>query len=200
MTRTNGYLLNDGRLAELVNALATDKRADVLRRCNVVHLLHLGHSLVEIETRLGVDRVTAWNWHPRFENEGVEGLHDKKRQGRPRKVNDAYLEVLEEALSTSPGAYGYDFAIWTHARLLEHLYHKTGIQISLRTLATLMRELGYVYRAPTTSVKHLQDPQAVAQAEASLEALKKGREKTSTNSSLWTKLPVSKRPISVAAG
>jgi transposase len=200
MTRINSYRLNDGQRDELLRALKTEKRADVLRRANVVYLLHVGYGLAAVEQMRGVDRVTAWNWHKRFIEEGIEGLHDKQRQGRPTKVTDEYIEALQAALASSPARYGYDFAIWTQARLLEHLYQQTGIQMSLRTLGGLMHGLGYVYREPTTSVKHLQDPQAVEQAQANLEVLKGGRVAMSTNSSLWTRRPASKRPISAAAG
>lgn len=200
MSKANHYLLTPEKYAELLCTLQEDKRVDVVRRAQPLLQLHKGESLTAVEETSGVKRVALWRWHQRFLEQGADGLHDAQRSGRPHKTNAAYIAELEKTMATDPVAAGYNFHIWTVEKLIEHLAEKTGIHIGERTMDGLLAELDYVYRRPKVDTKHLQDPQAVAVASANLETLKKGRVKESTNSSLWTKPPVSPTPTSANAG
>jgi transposase len=62
---------------------------------------------------LHVDAKTLRRWTQRFLSQGREGLADRPRQGRPRKL-DAQAEVfLEGVLRELPTDYGYATATWT---------------------------------------------------------------------------------------
>ena len=61
--------------------------------------------------------------------------------------------------------------------------------IAHRLVAEVLDEMGYVYRRPTQDLSHAQDQAAHDQAEALIEALKKGPNKVILSSSLWTKRP-----------
>lgn len=53
--------------------------------------------------RLGVHEHTVGKWRRRFAQDGVEGLTDEYRAGRPRTMSDAQVaQVIERTLNTTP--------------------------------------------------------------------------------------------------
>lgn len=58
------------------------------------------------------------------------------------------MQSLRETIEREPAELGYTFAIWTTARLRDHLAQLTGVHLSVGYLRTLIRQLGYVYRRP----------------------------------------------------
>lgn len=57
----------------------------------------------EVAERLGVHEHTVGKWHRRFVQDGLAGLSDEYRAGRPRTVSEAQVaEVIERTLNTRP--------------------------------------------------------------------------------------------------
>ena len=187
MPKARDYHLNDEQLAEIEKAIRHDKRPEVRQRCTVIRLLHLGHKPEEISKMQAISIPTVYGWLKRWQQDGIEGLANKPKSGRPTKTDDAYSQALERVLEQEPKELGYDFAIWTVDRLRQHLEKETGIALSEPRLRALMKRKGYRYCRPKHDLGHLQDKEAKAQAGDLLEALKKRASETILNSSLWTK-------------
>lgn len=132
---------------------------------------------------------TVYGWLNRWRKDGIPGLANKPKSGRPTKTDDAYSQALERVLEQEPKDLGYDFAIWTVDRLRAHLEKETGIALSEPRLRALMKRKGYRYRRPKHDLGHLQDKEAKSQAADVLETLKKRALETISSSSLWTKQP-----------
>jgi transposase len=188
MTKRLKFELSDQELSQITEAIRSDNRAEVRQRATAIHLLHLEHKPGEVAESLAVSRVTIYNWHRRYRQDGLEGLANRPK-GRPkRKADEAYCQALEAAIEREPSELGYPFAVWTVERLRDHLEKETGVHLSVSRLRVIMRKRGYVYRRPKHDLENLQDPQAKKQAQALLEELKRGRsEITKSGSSLWTK-------------
>lgn len=188
------YTLSDAQLAEVEEAFKHDTRKGVKNRCRALLGLHRGEKPKDVAKWCGVTRNTIYVWHRLYCAEGLEGLEQRTSPGRPPKVTAAYIEALETALAEPPSQCGYDFLLWTGERLLAHLADKTGLAISQGSLYALLAELKYVYRRPKLSLAHLQDAEAVAQAQANWERLKGGPaalayQTDATNWSPWMKAP-----------
>lgn len=187
------YHLTPEAHAVVLRGMVHDPRLEVRLGCQALLSLHDGEGPDKAAERCGVDRRTIYRWHDRYVvRQAIDDLEHIKPSGRPRKATPAYIAELEAVLAQTPAAYGYDFAVWTVERLIAHLAERTAITLSPRTLETLLAELDYVYRRPAPSVAHLQDAEAVAQAQANWEALKRGRTGRTTppaliSSSLWMK-------------
>ncbi len=54
------------------------------RRAQIVLLAAEGLAIRHIAARVGVDRNVVRTWLDRFRAEGMDGLHDRPRPGRPR--------------------------------------------------------------------------------------------------------------------
>lgn len=160
---------------ELSRLLRTGRDAAVVRRAQMVQLSSQGKTAAEIAalwqiTPQGVRKVIH-----RFNREGVAGLPDRPRVGRPRKRTDRYVALLKEAVEANPRDLGYPFSCWTLERLREHLARQTRILLSAPHLSRLMAENDIVYRRPKHGMEHLRDPQEYDEKKAFLEFVKRGR-------------------------
>jgi len=160
---------------ELSRLIRSGRDVAVVRRAQMIQLSSEGKSAAEIAslwqiTAQGVRKVLY-----RFNREGLAGLPDRPRGGRPRKRTDRYVALLKEAVQVSPRDLGYPFSCWTLERLREHLANKTHIILSPPHLSRLMSENNIVYRRPKHGMEHLRDPQEYNEKKAFLEFVKRGR-------------------------
>ncbi|MGQ0574903.1 MAG: helix-turn-helix domain-containing protein [Pseudonocardia sp.] len=72
------------------------------RRARIVLLAGEGLGSTEIARRLGCSKQTVVTWRERFRADGVDGLRDAPRSGRPATVDEA--AVLARTFSVPPGA------------------------------------------------------------------------------------------------
>jgi putative transposase len=57
----------------------------------------------EVAAEVGVTPQTAGKWRERFRTQGLMGLYDERRPGKPRTVQDeAVVELIRKALDTKP--------------------------------------------------------------------------------------------------
>src|SRR5919201_1709504 len=159
------YQLKPKELAEIERVIRQEKRSEVRQRATVVRLLHLGHKPEAVAQQQMVSVPTIYNWHRLWREQGIEGLANKPKPGRPPKANEAYCQKLEEVLEKQPSEFGYRFAIWTSDRLRAHLEKETGILLSESRLRALLKKRGYRYRRPKHDLSHLQDQKAKQTAE-----------------------------------
>jgi transposase len=187
MKTKRDYQLCDEDQHIIQRAMRHDRRPEVRRKAQAIHLLHQGHPVTKVAKMVAVARQTVYTWHDGWLVGGIEGMVRREGSGRRYKASPTYERLLEAALATEPAELGYEFTVWTLDRLLQHLYKKTGIRISDRTMSNTLKRLGYVYRRPKRDLSHLQDPEVMARAMTQLEQLKKRHQPGPLSSSLWTK-------------
>ncbi|NEP37755.1 winged helix-turn-helix domain-containing protein, partial [Moorena sp. SIO3B2] len=73
--------------------------------------------------------------------------------GRPKAVNEQYLDRLKELINQSPRDYGYSFRRWTVNWLNKHLAKEFGIELSNRHLQRLLKDMGLSTIPKRTEVK-----------------------------------------------
>jgi transposase len=84
----------------------------------------------------------------RYRDEGIQGLSDKERPGRPRIATPEYIETALTALRRRPRALALPFSVWTVDRLLAYLTEQTGITVSDETLRTHLLAHGFSFSRP----------------------------------------------------
>ena len=77
---------------ERIAKRASDAR--LVNRARMVLLSNQRKKLSELGTLLDTAPTAVANWIRRYESEGIDGLYDQPRSGRPRKADDAYAERL----------------------------------------------------------------------------------------------------------
>lgn len=151
------------------------RRTDLMRRMRerleMVKAAALGDDLERIARWSGRSAETVAYWLDRFAAGGVGALADAPRTGRPVQADAAYLAVMESALETHPQALGLAFDIWTSERLSLYLEQQTGVHLAPGWVRVLLGQHGWVCGRPKHTLKHLQDPAAVAASRAELGAV-----------------------------
>jgi transposase len=186
MPKQNDYILTEEELSQVLEAMKSPI-ARVAKRALVLHSLHLGYPPEEVAQMQDLSMATIYNHFNRFKSEGISGLVDKPRQGRPPKANDAYRKRLIQIIETNPENLDFGFAVWTLPSLVEYMRRETGIKLSQNRLAEVLQEEGYVYRRPKKDLAHKQDAALRETVKEALDELKKAPKTKILGYSLWTK-------------
>jgi transposase len=188
MSRRVNFHLNEDQLGQIEYAMNHSPLPEVRQRATAMRLLHLDHSPEAVAEMLAVAPSSIWNWHRRYRADGIIGLANRAKSGRPAKADAHYLAEVERGLDTDPRELGYAFSVWTINKLRKHLEKQTGILLSYTQFRALLTKHEYVYRQPKHDLSDLQDADAKAAAEAFLDWLKKSPSSIlPLSSSLWTK-------------
>ncbi|MBE9009690.1 helix-turn-helix domain-containing protein [Pseudanabaenaceae cyanobacterium LEGE 13415] len=125
----------------LLKNLQLELRPEYRRRIEIILLADMGQSQAQICTTLGCSQETARYWIA-ITQSGQAHLWDQTPVGRPKTVNDQYLDRLRELVSHSPRDFGYPFQTWTASWLSKHLAKEMGIEISDRHVNRLLKSMG----------------------------------------------------------
>jgi len=75
----------------------------LVRRAKIILLSAQGMNDLEIAATLEISRITVGTWRRRFIKDGITGLYDEIRSGRPRTYNDEYVaDLIQKTLQTRP--------------------------------------------------------------------------------------------------
>ncbi|MBE9208650.1 helix-turn-helix domain-containing protein [Nostoc sp. LEGE 06077] len=111
------------------------------QRIEIMLLADEGKSQTEICQILGCCAATARHWI-HIARMGMAHQWQDFPIGRPKAVNEQYLERLKELVSNSPRDYGYSFRRWTANWLQKHLAKELGVEISDRHIKRLLKQMG----------------------------------------------------------
>ena len=152
-----------------VRALAADERrvlqglartevGRVSERIRMVLLSGRGYAVPQIAAIFECDEATVRAWLARFEADGVDGLRDRPRSGRPPKADAGAREAIRRALEQPPAAAGHLAGFWTVAMLTLHLATTLGAAVSATTVRRAVRALDFRWRRPRHELRR--DPEA----------------------------------------
>ena len=190
MAQRLNFHLRPEPLQQLEEAITSGPEPEVRQRAIALRLLHLGQSPEQVAQVVLVTATTIYAWHKRWREQGLAGLRDGKRTGRPAKADRASIQELERLLDLDPGTPGLPFTIWTINRLRLYLAEQTGILLSYTRFRSLLSREGYRWKQPKHDLSHLQDRPAQETMAQIMDWLKKTSPLTplpTPNSSLWTK-------------
>jgi transposase len=115
-------------------------------RARIVLGLLAGESPTDLARRLQVTRHTIYAWLGRFNVEGLDGLQDRPRSGRPPTYSaDQRAEVVAAAL-TRPDDLRLPFGCWTLDRLQAYLREHKGIGIKRSRIDEILLDEGLRWR------------------------------------------------------
>ena len=157
------HTLLDKEIQQLEQLYRDTKDANIRSRCDMVLLSNEGLSPPEIARRVRFSRETVVRFIKRYNQEGIAGLADRPRSGRPPRVTDDYVPQLLAAIEQPPRDLGLPFSNWTAANLAEYLAEHTGIIITARQVENYLKARGYRLRRPVRTVKHKQNPELVSE-------------------------------------
>ena len=125
----------------LLKNLQNNSQPEYRRRIEIMLLADMGKSQTHICEMIGCSQEMARYWIGIAEA-GMAHKWNQRPLGRPKIVNDEYIERLKELVNCSPREYGYAFGDWTAQWLSKHLAKELGIQISDRHINRLLKQMG----------------------------------------------------------
>ena len=125
----------------LIKSLQAELRPEYRRRIEIMLLADIGQSQTQICAELGCSQETARYWIAMLQTGQFDTWNDRPI-GRPKTVNDQYLDRLRELANRSPREYGYPFQSWTAQWLSKHLAKEFFIEVSDRHINRLLKKMG----------------------------------------------------------
>ncbi len=127
-------------------------------RLHAILLVANGMSCPQAANMLGDSERTVRYWVQQFNEEGLLGLIDIERLGRPSRLSDWQMEHLGKTLRQSPKDVRMSDGIWDGKTLSAYIKKKYTIDMGVRQSQRLFRLLGFRLRKPRPLIAHT-DPE-----------------------------------------
>src|SRR5512135_2500229 len=133
--------------------------AQLVERAQILLALANGQRPSRVAKDLGVSRPTVYTRIHRFNEQGLTGLVDRPRSGRPHTYTaEQRAEVIATAL-TDPKSLDLPFGCWTLDRLQAYLNEQKGIPIERSRISESLGDEGLKGRHQETWFGERVDPQ-----------------------------------------
>ncbi len=145
---------------ETIQRLARSRTAPLrqVERARIIEASSEGQRVADIARMLDVKEAKVRKWVKRFNAQGLDGLEDEARSGRPRTYTpEEVSEVIATSL-TDPQQLGLPFGSWTLSRLEVYLNEVKGIGIKRSRIDDLLRDEGLRWRKQETWFGERVDP------------------------------------------
>ena len=154
--------LTAGQRALLEQTMQEDPSFRARSRAHSLLLSAEGTTIKTIAKTYQVHRVTVSVWIQKWEQHGVQSLHDQPRSGRPSKLTPAEQAIAQQYIKEEPRAL---------KGVVERLAHKTEKRLSLSTLKRLANKARLRWKRVRKSLKRRREPAACAKGQRALAAL-----------------------------
>jgi len=149
----------DAAIRRLARSRTAPARA--VERARIVLRSRQGERVAEIAETLVVCEDTVRRWIHRFDRDGVAGLADRSRAGRPPTYSAAEVGAVVAASLTKPEELGLPFASWTLDRLAAYLNEAAAIPIKRSRIGEILQAEGLRWRTQETWFGERPDPEFV---------------------------------------
>ena len=136
------------RLIRLSKEAEKDGAYRVAKRLRAVILNSQGHTSGELAKILQAPRSRVSQWLQQYQAEGVDGLLEGFRSGRPSELTDKQQGKLADILESGPVAYGLDNGIWTSPMISWLIEEEFGVQYHPGHVRKLLHVLGFSVQRP----------------------------------------------------
>jgi len=145
--------LSDEQQQELGAFYRKTKDARLRTRAQMVLLsAEKGLKAEEVAEIVRESHATVLRWLKRYRAEGVEGLKDAPRPGKPLTITDEYRQRLLEVVRRRPRSLGLEYSLWTLQRLSDYMAEQTGIRVSTETVRRELKKGGIVLSRPQHTI------------------------------------------------
>ena len=137
------------------------RRSDESRydhRLHGVLLIAQGLTCPKVASMLGDSVRTVQYWVKRFEKDGLGGLSEGSRPGRPRSLSEKQMERIGRVLRQRPEEVGLSGNLWDGKTLSAHIKRAHSVSLGPRQCQRMFRQLGFRLRKPRPLIAHA-DPE-----------------------------------------
>jgi transposase len=113
------------------------------RRLLAIALVVEGASRAQAAEAAGMTRQTLRDWVHRYNEEGVAGLTDRPRSGRPAGLNENQLKELDALVEAGPDIVEHGVVRWRCVDLRDVIADRFEVTMSERHVGRLLRKRGF---------------------------------------------------------
>ena len=112
--------------------------------CRLLGRAHVvdGMSRERAARQAGMDRQTLRDWVIRFNAEGVEGLRDRRRSGRPPWLDEGQLAAFKALVLRGPDPERDGVSTWRAKDLCRIVAQRCGVRYAENGMLRLLHDLG----------------------------------------------------------
>src|SRR6266568_2031282 len=110
-----------------------------LKRVQIIWLASQGMATPEIAKQLEVSERMVRNRLHRFNEQGLQGLEEAPRSGRPVTYTPEEVSSIIQTALSNPRDLGEDYASWTLDRLGDYLHRVKGIRMKRSRISEIFR-------------------------------------------------------------
>jgi transposase len=118
-----------------------------------------GEGVGTIAQRFHLSPATVYLWLHRYEEQGLAGLADKPRGGRPPTYTREQVGTIVATALTDPQTLGQSYSAWTLDRLATYLAEQHGIPMKRSRLDELLLAEGLRWRKQESWFGERVDPE-----------------------------------------
>jgi len=116
------------------------KEARVFRRAQAVRNVVKGQRLQTVSDTLSFTYSALRKWVQRFASQGVQGLVDRPRSGRPPKMTCELEKHLNRLVDEDPLQHGSIHSQWSCRELATVLAQQTGVQVGRESVRGVLKK------------------------------------------------------------
>ena len=117
-------------------------------RLHAVLLVAKGMSCPKVADYLGDPERTVRSWICRYQEDGLQGLVENERRGRPARITAKQMDKIASVLREKPEDVGLNGGIWDGKALSAFIRKDFGIVLGVRQCQRLFKQLGFRLRKP----------------------------------------------------
>ena len=142
------------RIADTTSVLGLQQEIQRSEESRYDHRLHgvllvaQGMTCPEVARLLGDAPRSIEYWVHRYEREGLAGLTEGERSGRPSRLNEKQVREINRALRAKPSDAGMRVNLWDGKTLSAWIEKTYRIQLGVRQCQRLFRQLDFRLRKP----------------------------------------------------
>jgi transposase len=154
---------------EAITRLAQSRTEPARRveRARIIVRAAAGKRVPAIADELHLEANTVRRWLKRFHAQGIAGLEDEPRAGRPATYDAEMVGAVVAAALTNPQELGLPFGSWTLDRLAAYLDGTKGVAIKRSRIDDLLRAESLRWRTQETWFGKRVDPEFAKKRELS---------------------------------
>jgi transposase len=136
------------RLTRLSKEADRDGAYRVAKRLRAVVMNSEGHTSGELAQILQAPRSKVSEWLQHYQTDGIDGLLEGVRSGRPSELTEKQQQQLGDILDSGPVAYGLDSGIWTSPMIAWVIEEEFGVQYHPGHVRKLLHGWGFSVQRP----------------------------------------------------
>jgi len=117
-------------------------------RIAAIILILEGWKTTQVAALFDVSRWSAVKWIQKINEQGIQGIKEGQRPGRPSRMDEDIEKDLEKALSRDPREFGLKRNRWDGMVVVEYLERIHGVKIKVRQAQRWIRQLGFSLKVP----------------------------------------------------